>query len=146
MYLPCSGKREFVFVVGQRVDLQPLLHSSENAESPKKEILTYSVSPPLPAGLELDTKTGAISGTVGEPRVYCGFTEHVIKVGVRVLAAWNNMVLGSLTLGEVRIKVRIVNMLDLQNQIRWIQECPGGSLKIEFHDVEYSDDGVAVYQ
>jgi hypothetical protein len=146
MYLPCSGKREFVFLVGQRVDLQPLLHRSDIGECPKKDVLTYSVSPPLPAGLELDVKTGIISGIVTEPSAYRGITEHAIKVGVRVLAAWNNMVLGSLTLCEVRIRVRIVSMADLQNQIRWIQECPGGSLKIEFHDVEYSDDGVAVYQ
>lgn len=140
------GKRDFVFMVGQHVNLKPLLQSSEADESSKKDFLTYSVSPPLPAGLQLDVKTGAISGTVAEPGAYPGSMEHTIKVGVRVLAAWNNMVLGSLTLCEVRIKVRVVSMCDLQNQIRWIQEVPGGALRIEFNDVNYSDDCVPAYQ
>jgi hypothetical protein len=139
MYLPCSRNREFVFVVGQRVNLQPLLKSSEDAVSPQKDYLTYFVTPPLPAGLELDTKTGTICGQIKDPGNYTGFTEHTIKVGVRILAAWNNMVLGSLTLCEVKIKVRIVNFADLQHQIRWIQEGPGDSLKIEFNDLFHGE-------
>jgi PAS domain S-box-containing protein len=141
MYLTTSAKREFVFAVGQQVNLEPMLLSSEDnpATTAQKDCLTYSVSPPLPEGLQLDPKTGIISGIVAEPAGY-GTVEHAIKVGVRILAAWNKMVLGSMTLCEVRIKVRVVNLMSIQHQIRWIHGGSGDSLKIEFNDVQCYDD------
>jgi hypothetical protein len=141
MYLTTSAKREFVFAVGQQVNLEPMLLSSEDnpATTAQKDCLTYSVSPPLPEGLQLDPKTGIISGIVAEPVGY-DTVEHAIKVGVRVLAAWNKMVLGSMTLCEVRIKVRVVNLMSIQHQIRWIHGGSGDSLKIEFNDVQCYDD------
>jgi hypothetical protein len=142
-YLATSAKREFVFAVGQHVNLEPLLHSTDEnspATEQQKDCLTYSVSPPLPDGLELDPKTGIISGIVADSSTYGGSIEHAIKVGVRVLAAWNKMVLGSLTLCEVRIKVRVVDLMSIQHQIRWIKSGVNDTLQIEFNDAQCFDD------
>lgn len=146
-YNDAPTSREFVFAIGQHVNLTPSLHSATEktpATPAQKDCLTYSVTPPLPDGLELDPKTGVISGIVNKSNNmnYGKPVEHAIKVGVRVLAAWNKMVLGSLTLCEVQIKVRVVDLTSIQHQIRWIHQSGSNddSLQIEFNDVECCDE------
>lgn len=137
-----SAKCQFVFALGQQIQLIPFLQNSEEdlATPVQKESLVYSVLPPLPEGLHLDPKTGLISGIVADEKRHRRAVEHTVKVGVRVLAAWTEMVLGSVTLCEVKIKVRVVNLLDIQHQIRWIQTGKSNSLQIEFNDVQCFDD------
>jgi hypothetical protein len=135
------AKHEFVFAIGQQVRLIPLLHEEDPATN-VQEGLTYSISPPLPTGLQFDSKTGVISGIVSAHSRYGQPVEHAIKVGVRVLAGGTKMVLGSVTLCEIRIKVRVVNLMDIQHQIRCIHSSGGDSFRVEFSDMQCDDDGM----
>jgi hypothetical protein len=109
MYLGCSRKGEFAFELGQSVSLAPLLQVSDEGSSipVPLDCLTYSISPPLPGGLNLHPKTGIISGIVADGTKHHIPTEHVIKIGVRVLAAMSDIVLGNMTLCELRITVHV---------------------------------------
>eukprot|EP00971_Amphidinium_carterae_P314778 6257176-Amphidinium_carterae.1 len=54
------------------MDLKPELQSGSG---------TYTVSPALPAGLELDAATGVISGTPSDPTEACDYTVKVSNSG-----------------------------------------------------------------
>merc|ERR1719387_492600 len=104
-----SGKLMFIFVMGQSVHVPCEFQGASGNPSGS---LSFTVSPPLPRGLQLDEKTGDISGTVHSDRAdeLGAVSEHTVKASVTVVADGLSITLGSVVLCEAKLTVRVVDL------------------------------------
>jgi hypothetical protein len=101
-----------VVAVGQTVRFPAIFHVPE-ATSPSQLPIRFVAHPPLPPGLELDSKTGEITGIPTEQghadKEGCSCTTHAIMVLIEAIASeMPSLFLGELPLCETVLDIALV--------------------------------------
>lgn len=131
----------FNFGVGQCVALPAVVLNGQTDMKAMEPALSFSIFPPLPNGLSMDTKTGDISGIVQHPSgvlpIKGHTSEHKVEVRIQAVVEGSGVPLGDFLFCEASIQIRLLDISVLLSHIRWIEEGPVGAgiLHVECADV-----------
>lgn len=110
---------KLTLAVGQEVHLPAWVEMDSSARKALKNVLNFSVDPPLPRGLRLDPQNGLISGAATEVQA-----RRLHMVTVSTLATGPSGIrLGLVPLARTSLLIRIVELTDLKAS--WVCEADG---------------------